>query len=173
MLMRNPLNQTYLVAAVIAGICLVLMTLLILAQIVGRWFGVLVPSTEDFSGFLLAAASFLALPYALRSGSHIRVSLFVSRLSARWRRPVEILVLLIAITFAVYAAWSVSWMVIESYDFAELTQGYIALPLWLPQLPLAIGLTLFSVALVDELLSLIVQGQTAYQQHEDEQQNEE
>lgn len=171
--MRNLLNQIYLVAAVIAGICLVLMTLLILAQIVGRWFGVLVPSTEDFSGFLLAAASFLALPHALRSGSHIRVSLFVSRLSARWRKPVEILVLLIAVTFAVYAAWSVTSMVIESYDFAELTQGYIALPLWLPQLPLAIGLTLFSVALVDELLSLIVQGQTAYQQHEDEQQNEE
>ena len=171
--MRNLLNTIYLTAAVIAGICLVLMTLLIFAQIVGRWFDVLVPSTEDFSGFLLAAASFLALPYALRNGALIRVSLFISTLSARWRKPVEILVLLIAIGFSGFAAWSVSLMVIESYDFAELTQGYIAVPLWLPQTPLAIGLILFSVALIDELISLLLLGQTAYQQHEDAQQNEE
>jgi TRAP-type C4-dicarboxylate transport system permease small subunit len=171
--MRKLLDNIYLAAAVIAGVSLVLMTLLILAQIVGRWFDVLVPSTEDFSGFLLAAASFLALPYALRYGSLIRVSLFISNLSQRWRKPVEILVLLIAIGFAAYAAWSVGLMVLESYDFEELTQGYIAVPLWMPQLPIMLGLALFTLSLVDELVSLMRTGKTSYQQHEDEQQNEE
>ena len=72
--MRRLLDRLYLAGGVIAGICLVLMALLILAQIVARWFGVIVPSTEDFSGFLLAAASFLALAYTLRSGGHISVA---------------------------------------------------------------------------------------------------
>ena len=171
--MRKLLNNIYLSAAVIAGICLLLMTLLILAQIVGRWFDVLIPSTEDFSGFLLAAASFLALPYALRNGSLIRVSLFISQLPLRWRKPVEVIVLLIAIGFAAFAAWSVSLMVIESGEFEELTQGYIAVPLWLPQTPLAIGLILFCTALIDELFSMLTVGKTAYQQHEDARQNEE
>ncbi len=171
--MRKLLDKIYLSAAVVAGICLVLMTLLILSQIVGRWFDVLVPSTEDFSGFLLAAASFLALPYALRHGSLIRVALFISNLSERWRKPVEAVVLLIAIGFAAYAAWSVSLMVLESREFDELTQGYIAVPLWLPQFPIALGLTLFTLSLLDELVSLLVLGKTSYQQNEDEMQNEE
>jgi len=56
-LMRRLLDRLYLGAGALAGLCLVMMALLILGQIVGRWFGVVIPSTEDFSGFLLAAAA--------------------------------------------------------------------------------------------------------------------
>jgi len=34
-----------------------------------------IPSYSDFSGFMLAAATFLAMPYTFRSGGHIKVSL--------------------------------------------------------------------------------------------------
>jgi len=171
--MRKVLDNIYLSAAITAGTCLVLMTLLMLSQIVGRWFDIIVPSTEDFSGFLLAAASFLALPYALRNGSHIRVSLFLSFLSPKLRKAVEFMVLSLVLVLISYIAWSVTLMVIETWEFEELTQGYIAIPLWIPQLPLPVGLLLFTLALFDELVSLVVTGETSYLRHEDEQQNEE
>ena len=171
--MRKFLDYIYLAAAIAAGSCLVIMVLLMFSQIVGRWFNIIVPSTEDFSGFLLASASFLALPYALRSGSHIRVSLFLSFLSAPVRKVVELLVLVSVTLLVGYMACSVSFMVIESWQFEELTQGYIAIPLWVPQLPLSVGLLLFMLALCDELVCLVVTGKTHYLRHEDEQQNEE
>ncbi|MBT3205128.1 MAG: TRAP transporter small permease [Gammaproteobacteria bacterium] len=171
--MRKFLDNIYLSAAIAAGSSLVIMTLLMLTQIVGRWFDIIVPSTEDFSGFLLAAASFLALPYALRSGSHIRVSLFLSFFPAQLRKAVEFLVLVLVLVLVSYIAWSVSLMVIETWEFEELTQGYVAIPLWIPQVSLPIGLALFVLALFDELVSLILTGETSYLRHEDEQQNEE
>ena len=171
--MRKFLDNIYLAAAIAAGSCLVIMTLLMLSQIVGRWFNIIVPSTEDFSGFLLAAASFLALPYALRSGSHIRVSLFLSFLPAQLRKAFELSVLVLVLVLVSYIAWSITFMVIESWQFEELTQGYIAIPLWIPQLPLPVGLLLFALALLDELVSLIMTGEASYLRHEDEQQNEE
>ncbi len=171
--MRKVLDNIYLSSAIAAGSSLVIMTLLMLTQIVGRWFDIIVPSTEDFSGFLLAAASFLALPYALRSGSHIRVSLFLSFFPAQFRKAVELCVLVLVFGLVSYIAWSVTLMVIETWEFEELTQGYVAIPLWIPQLPLPVGLMLFALALFDELVSLIMTGETSYLRHEDEQQNEE
>jgi TRAP-type C4-dicarboxylate transport system permease small subunit len=165
--MRILLDKLYLSAGVMAGICLALMALLILAQIVGRWFGVVIPSTEDFSGFLLAAASFLALAYTLRSGGHIRVNLVISHLQGRVRFMIEGMVLLLALTLVSYVAWSVLWLVIESYQFEELSQGYIPVPLWIPQAPMALGLVILSIALLDELILLLRGRQPLYMQHDD------
>lgn len=171
--MRKVLDSIYFTAAIVAGSCLVIMTLLMLSQIVGRWFNIIIPSTEDFSGFLLAAASFLALPYALRSGSHIRVSLFLAFLPVQFRKAVEAMVLVMVLSLVSFIAWSVSFMVVETWQFEELTQGYVAIPLWIPQVPLSVGLVLFVLAIFDELVCLLVTGKTSYLRHEDEQQNEE
>jgi TRAP-type C4-dicarboxylate transport system permease small subunit len=161
--MRRFLDRLYLAAAILAGLCLVSMTLLILAQVVGRWFGVLVPSTEDFSGFLLAAASFLALPHALREGAHIRVTLLISRLGGLSRRLSEAVVLFCALPLSAYIAWALGFMVWESWRFEELTQGYVPVPLWIPQAPVALGALLLTVALADELIALLRRGRTRYQ----------
>ncbi len=166
-LMRRLLDKIYFAAGVVAGLCLVMMALLILAQIVGRWFGVVIPSTEDFSGFLLAAASFLALAYTLRSGGHIRVNLLISHLQGVRRRFIEGTILLLALILVGYAAWSVSLLVIESYQFDELSQGYIPVPLWIPQAPMAIGLLILEIALLDELVLLLRGEQPQYMQHDD------
>lgn len=149
--MRKSLDRLYLSAGVIAGICLLLMGLLILLQIVARWFGVVIPSTEDFSGFLLAAASFLALAYTLRSGGHIRVNLLISHLLGPLRTVLEGSVLL---------------LVIESYQFEELSQGYIPVPIWIPQAPMALGLVILEIALLDELVQLLRGRDPAYLQHD-------
>lgn len=150
--MRSALGKVYTGAGIVAGACIVLITLMVLAQIVGRWFGVIIPSTEDFSGYLLGAASFLALAYTFRHGGHIRVTLLVHRLSSSLQRKLMNAALLVFVLIVGYGAYQLCYLVYESWQFQELSQGYIAIPLWIPQLPMAFGAVLFFVALTDDVI---------------------
>ncbi len=157
--MRNTLDKLYVGAGLLAGTCIVLITLMILLQIVGRWFGIIIPSTEDFSGYLLAAASFLALAYTFRHGGHIRVTLLIHRFPPGLQRKFMIIVMIIFTLVMAYGAYHLSYLVYESWSFEELSQGYIAIPLWIPQIPMALGAILFLIALLDDLTGAL-QGQT-------------
>ena len=150
--MRKLLDRLYFAAGAVAGACIVLITVMILAQIVGRWFGVIIPSTEDFSGYLLAAATFLALAYTFRHGGHIRVTLLIHRLSTRLQRRLTHVVLALFVVIMGWGAWHICYLVYESWSFEELSQGYIAIPLWIPQVPMALGAVLFFIALIDDLV---------------------
>ncbi len=55
----------YLASAWGAGLCLIAMTLLIIAQIGARFIGVVIPSSEDLAGWLLSAIIFSAWPTLL------------------------------------------------------------------------------------------------------------
>jgi len=100
--MRNFLDKLYLGAGMLAGLFIVLITLMILAQIIGRWFGVLIPSTEDFAGFFLAAATFLALAYTFRMGGHIRVTILVHLLKGNLQKVSLALALIVFIIMVAY-----------------------------------------------------------------------
>lgn len=153
--MRSFLDKLYAGSGYLAGACIVLITIMILAQIVGRWFGVIIPSTEDFSGYLLAAASFLALAYTFRHGGHIRVTLLVHRFPPALQKIMTIVVLLVFTVIVAYGAYHLSYLVYESWDFDELSQGYIPVPLWIPQLPMALGAIILLIALLDDLLAAL------------------
>lgn len=155
-LLRRTLNALYFAGAVLAAICLLAIAMLILAQVASRWFDIIVPAAEEFAGFLMAAATFLALAWTLRSGGHIRVTLLIRNFSPRFRRLQEIAVLLLAAALTARLAWSATAFVLESYEFNDVSAGYIAVPLWIPQLPMALGLVLFTVALLDELLGTLM-----------------
>jgi len=116
--MRKFLDKLYLISGYMAGTFLTIMAILILTQIVARWFGVIVPSTEDFSGFLLAATSFMALAYTLRSGDLIRVNMFIGHIKGPVRNFIEGSVLIIGFVLVSFSAWymmpregdSITWM---------------------------------------------------------------
>ncbi len=154
--MRGSLDKLYTAAGITAGGCIVLITVMILAQIVGRWFGVIIPSTEDFSGYLLAAASFLALAYTFRHGAHIRVTLLIHLLSPAHQRKLMYFVLFIFSVVTGFGAYHLSYLVYESWSFRELSQGYIAIPIWIPQLPMALGAVILFIALVDDIVSSLL-----------------
>ncbi len=157
----------YTGAGALAGICIVLITIMILMQIVGRWFGLIIPSTEDFSGYLLAATTFLSLAYTFRHGGHIRVTLFVNLLSRQWQRVLIYFSLIVFTLLVGFGAYYLTYLVYESWSFGELSQGYIAIPLWIPQVPVALGTILFFIALVDDLFLLLKGDQPGFVEHEE------
>lgn len=120
----------------------------------GTAIGLTIPSYADFTGFFLASASFLALAHTFRQGGHIRVTLLIAHLPPLLAKAVEFWCLGVAALISCYFTWYTALLVWESYDFHDLSPGMIAIPLWIPQLGMLIGLAILSIALLDELVCL-------------------
>jgi TRAP-type C4-dicarboxylate transport system permease small subunit len=123
---------------------------------------VLVPAAEEIAGYLMAAATFLALAYTLRCGGHIRVTLMIGRFGPRARRWQETLVLTVALPLVAALAWWSVGLVTESLQYGDRSSGHLAVPLWIPQTPMALGLILCTVAVADELVTLVRTGRARY-----------
>lgn len=143
-----------IVAVVFVQVCLNLADK-IAAAMFGTGLGLTIPSYADFTGFFLAASTFLALAYALRAGGHIRVTLLLTRLPEQARRGVEIVVVAIALAMSAYASWYIILLVYDSLEYGDRSSGMVSVPLWLPQLPVAFGLIILTIALLDELVGLL------------------
>lgn len=150
--MRKALDGVYGAAGGVAALLVVAVGLLVLTQILSRLFGVDVPGVDDFAGYCLAGASFLALGPALKHGAHIRVSLFLDRLDPRAARRFDLAALAMALMLTLYFLWACIDFVWDSYRFAEVNHGMIATPLWIPRLALPLGLFVLAIALADELV---------------------
>lgn len=128
--------------------------LCVLYSIGGGLFGYVARSADEFAGFCMAAGSFLALAYTFRAGEHIRVTLVLQRFRGKARRNLEIVCLLVASFLAGYLAFYSCRMVYFSYVLKDVSQGLIATPLWIPQLGMAFGATVFAISIVERLVDV-------------------
>ena len=156
------LDWIYRACGVLAAVFLVLIAVLTLMQIGGRILGIQVRDADVFAGFAMAASSFLALAYTLRTGGHIRVSLLISRFPARAQRFAEGWCLLFAAVSVGFFAWFSALMVYQSYEFGDLSQGMIGIPLWIPQVGMALGVLLLEVAFLEECVRFLRGKQPSY-----------
>lgn len=157
------LDRLYLGAGILAGVFLVMIAVLVLAQIIARLLGSTVPSADQFAGFCLSASSFLALAHTLRRNAHIRVSLLIERLAGRSRRAFELWCLFVASAMASYFAYYAVAMAWRSYELQERTIGLVPIPIWIPQSGMAIGVTLLAVAFFEDLLRVACGHAPAYE----------
>jgi len=156
--MRKALDTLYWSCGVLAGIFMVGIALCILIALAGALFGVVTRSMDEFAGYCMAASAFLALSYTFYSDEHIRVTLFLHRLHGRPRTGFEIWCHLLGLALAVFFAWYSVKMVVVSWQINELSQGLIPLPLWIPQLAMAVGTVVLAVALLDRLVGHCIGG---------------
>jgi TRAP-type C4-dicarboxylate transport system permease small subunit len=148
-----------LAAAAILGISVIVsaqVALNILARAGGPDWSWTIPSYADFAGFLLAAATFLALAHTLRQGVHIRVNLVVQALPNGLAWAFEVMALSLGIAVAGAATWFTTGLVEESLHYGDKSTGIVAVPLWIPQLPMVFGLALLTVALLHTLVDAII-----------------
>ena len=139
-----------------------------LAQAFGRTGGVLVRGADDIVSWLCAAAAFLALGHTFRHGELVRVGLWLERLGPRARRVMEIWALTVTALFVAYMLWAVSRFIYESWQFNEVAQGLIKVPIWIPQTTFLVGVLILFVAIVDELFLVLKKQKPAYQVAEEE-----
>jgi len=161
--LRRFLDRLYAASGVLAAICLAAIAAMMLAQAFGRGAGVLIRGADDIVAWLCAAAAFLALGHTFRHGELVRVGLWIDMFSPRRRRIAELAALGVTALFAAYMVWAISRFVYESWQFKELAQGLIAIPIWIPQLSLAVGAAIFLAAVIDELARVIRGEKPQYQ----------
>lgn len=155
-MIRTILDSLYSWSGYLAAFFLAAIGLAVVAQIVGRFVGVTIEGTE-LAGFCLAATSFFALAHTFKSGSHVRVNLLVRRFTGSTGRLVEMWCCGASAVIVGYVAWHATLLVIQSYQFNDISPGLLAMPFWIPQAGMAAGLVLLTVALVDEMI-LVARG---------------
>ena len=160
--MRKILNGCYTACGVVSGLALVGIVAFVLIQIVARPLGLVVSWSAEFAGYAMAASSFMGLAYTLNTGGHIRVNLLADRLPIHWQRWLERLCLAMASGIVGFFAWYCFAMTYDSYQFNEMGQGIIAVPLWMPQLWMALGVACLWLALVDNLVTHLMNETTQY-----------
>lgn len=172
--MRTALDRLYRVSGWLAALCLVAIALMVGAQLLGRIadgfmrlagvrpYGFIVEGLAEIAGYLLAASSLLALAPALKAGAHIRITILLSALGERARWGFELAAGGASLAFVAYMALRLLLLTIDSWRFSEVSHGLVALPLAYPQAAMCAGLLIFTVALVDELLTVATQGRPSF-----------
>jgi TRAP-type C4-dicarboxylate transport system permease small subunit len=160
--LRRALDLLYWASGALAAVCLAGICVLMLAQAAGREFGLLIRGADDITAWLCAASAFFALGHTFRHGELVRVGLWLEFLRPAARRWAELSALGITAAFVAYMVWAVTGFVYESWKFKEVAQGLLKVPIWIPQLSFALGATIFLIAVVDELTSVLRNEKPAY-----------
>jgi TRAP-type C4-dicarboxylate transport system permease small subunit len=166
--LRRFLDRLYAASGALAALCLASICVLMLAQAVGREFGLLIRFADDLTAWLCAASAFFALGHTFRHGELVRVGLFVDMLKPGARRIAEIVALAITGLFVGYMVWAVTRFVYESWQVKEVAQGLVKIPIWIPQLCFVFGVLIFLVAILDELILVLRNKKPTYQLAEED-----
>lgn len=149
--MRKLLDALYFTAGASAAFLIIAVAVLVITQIMSRMLSMEAPGVDDIAGYCLAGASFLGLAPTLKHGTHIRVTLFISKLGPGSARFCDFFSLLIGLLITLYFLWACVDFVWDSYRFKEVNHGMLATPLWIPRLLLPIGLAVLAIAFIDEI----------------------
>ena len=150
--LNNFLNKIYKFSGYIAAFFLILVATFILIGISSRIFGFYIRGLAEYSGYCMAASSFFALAYTFVEGGHIRITLFLEKITGNKKKYLETWCLVIASFFSGYLAFYFIKMLIISYEFQERSEGADEILIWIPQTSVAIGSSIFFICIFHKLI---------------------
>jgi len=164
--MRKALDGLYAVSGAFAALMILMIcgvvSLQVIFNIITRLrlvdVNLTIPSYADISGFCLAAASFMALAYALTRGGHIRVTLVLTLLGERFRYAADLFCLALCGAISGTATYFMISLILQSYRFGDKTPGILAMPIWIGQTPMAVGLAILTIAFADLFVRTLREG---------------
>lgn len=108
----------------------------------------------EFVIYALMAATFLGSPYVLLERGHVGVDLLPTMVGGRGRFLLELTGGLVSLAFCAVLAYSGWTYFHEAWAGGWRTETVWALPLWIPLLPLPLGIGLLCLQYVAELIKL-------------------
>jgi len=150
------LKKFYRLSGYIAATFLILVALFILIGIASRIFGFYIRGLAEYSGYCMAASSFLALAYTFGEKGHIRITLFLEKANKNIKRILELWCLSIATFFSGFLSFYFIKMLIISINFKERSEGADEIYIWIPQTAVALGATIFFVCVLHNFILLIL-----------------
>ena len=124
----------------ISAVAVVVMTLLITVEVVGRnlfRFSTLI--ADEMAGYLLVVVTFLGLAGTLRSGGFIRVDTYRSRARGRGRAALDLTIYGLAAAYMAVLDRYLWHFALDSYRFKSTSIYFTQTPLWIPHSLMALG----------------------------------
>ena len=146
------LKKLYRLSGIVASFFLIFVAIFILIGISSRIFGFYIRGLAEYSGYCMAAASFFALAYTFVEGGHIRITLFLEKVSSTKKFFLELWCLVVASFFSGYLAFYFIKMLIISYKFQERSEGADEILIWIPQTSVALGSIIFFICVFHQLI---------------------
>jgi TRAP-type C4-dicarboxylate transport system permease small subunit len=160
--MRRALNVLYDAAGYLAACFVFAIFVVMIGGTAMRELGLKTGGQDEIVAWFCAAAAFLGMAHTFRYGDFVRVTLLLEALGARARHAAEIASLAVATAFVGYLAfWSVRFA-LESWQFNDIANGMIPIPLWIPQSSFGLGAILLFLAVAGELVTVLRGGRPAY-----------
>ncbi|KZM50096.1 TRAP transporter small permease [Labrenzia sp. OB1] len=159
--LQGAADMVSLGAAWAAGICILLLTLLVLLDIFLAFFSGFMPSVPtstgigwEYSAYLMGSSFLLGSGMTLRAGLQLRVEVLMSSLGGRMTRFFEGLSAALGVAVTVPLALWLARFCYRTYSYGEVSQDSYT-PLWIPQLVLAIGAAVLAFQMVARLVTCL------------------
>ena len=148
--MRRSLNFLYSATGYLAAFFVFAIFVVMIGQTVMRELGMRTGGTDDIVAWFCAAAAFLAMADTFKRGDFVRVGLLLEHLGPKARQAFEIGSLGVASAFCGYLAFWAFRFTYESWQFKDMANGLIVIPLWIPQMSFVVGASILCIAVLDE-----------------------
>ena len=142
-------NKLSLWGAYLSALLLVSLTLLILTEIFIRYFfNLSTMIADEYGGYLYLALIFLGLAYTFNEDAHIRINILTSKMSEKSNRFVDVIAGIITILILLFALYRTILFTYDSYSMEMVSEAVSATPLYLTQLVMPLGITLFLLVVI-------------------------
>jgi TRAP-type C4-dicarboxylate transport system permease small subunit len=109
--------------------------------------------SDELGGYMLVVITFVSLPVCQANNSFHHVELVQSRLSARGRAISRVIFDLLSFAFCALLLWQLVRFELSSWRFADRAPTYLATPLWLPRVVMAIGAAALCLSVLRTLVA--------------------
>ncbi len=140
----------------IAGLCLLVILLIILSEIICRnLLGISLSFAWDYAAYLMGIAFLFSAASAMKNGGHVRVTALTEALPLRLARLLDIIACVIGFACCVALASAMTDMALVSLQRGSTSSTVLRTPLIYPQAALAIGAVLLAVQCFAQFLRLL------------------
>jgi TRAP-type C4-dicarboxylate transport system permease small subunit len=153
---RSIIDKASVILGSISGLLSFALVLLISTDVALRLIRFSISGTLEISRLTLAWICFSALVYTYTTGSHVRVTIFISKFGKRGQTAAEILACLFGASLMLMLFQKSVPFFWESWKVREIFNVDVDLPYWLAKLSVAVGTFVFGlVYLIDLVVSLV------------------
>ena len=138
------------------GVLLFVAVTISMAEIVARViFETSIDLFFDFSVWITAWALMLIAGPILPEGGHISIDFLRVKFSGGYRRALEIGLAIITLAYGALISWAGIMFVVQLYQRKSIFPRYVAIPKWIVELCVPIGMVIFAVFAVLELIKSV------------------
>lgn len=133
--------------AYISSTLFVALVVLVMTEIIGRsFFDYSTMLADEYSGYFYLGAVFFGLAYTFNEGGHIKINIVTTRLGKNMQQIIDIFAGVLATSILSYALYYSFLFMMDSKEMEMLSEAVSETPLWLTQIPITIGMSLFVIA---------------------------